>query len=185
MAVIIQRFVDIDVGAIVDAGSQVLGHFNEQNPNEEYKLRKLRVATTSPLTYVDKLIATLTTPGGIDIGPIDIPFTFNVELPVSVRVQCLVKSTKQQRVMIIVSDLPDSPNLYGATYLAQPAQNADALLPDQVVACTVYPSAGVLTFKDGAGNVIATATGSQLLARPRLAKTVASNSATPAILFHY
>jgi hypothetical protein len=185
MAVIIQRFVDIDVGTAVSAGLQTLGQFNEQNPDEQYRLCKLRAATTSPMTYSEKLQAILTTPGGIEIGPIDIPFTYNVETPVSVRVICPSRSSVQQRVMLILSDLPDSPNLYGATYLAQPQQNADTPLFDQVVACTVYPSAGVLTFKDGAGNVIATATGSQLIARPRFAKTVASNSATPAILFHY
>lgn len=178
-----QKFVNIPQGATCAAGIVTLGSFDEQNPKSEYRLRKLRVAPIYP--YVEQLQMVLTTPGGIEVGPIDIPFTYNVETPVSGYVICPTASAGNQTIMLILSDLPDSPNLYGATHLVQPPQGVDTAIPDAAVACTPYPSTATLTFKDGSGNVIATATGPLLVARPRLAKTVASNSATPAILFHY
>lgn len=180
---IIQRFVDIPSGTTASSGVVTLGEYDERNQNDRYKLRKLRVWPLYP--YTVQLSCMLTVPGGAQVGPIDLPLVYNVELPVQIVVTCPATERINQRVMCIVSDLPDSPNLYGATRLVQPAQNADTAIPDACVALTLYTGA-TLTFKDAAGTTIGTAAGNnQLIARPRLAKTVASSAATPAILFHY
>lgn len=179
----IQRFVKIAQGATVNAGSQTLGSFDETDPNSRFQLRQVRVAPTAP--WVEKFTAILTLPSGIQVGPVDIPFTINVPTPVHIAVSCPTRCSTDQIIEMIVADLVSDWNVYGATYLAQPAQNVDEPIPDAVVAVTPYPSTATLTFKDGAGATIATATGPLMVARPRLAKTVASNSATPAMLFHY
>jgi len=180
---LIERFVRIDQGATANAGNITIGYRDESLTLEGFRLRKLRVAPIQP--YVERLTAMLTLPSNIVVGPIDIPFTYNCELPVNVAVSCPTACSNNQTISLIASDLPDAPNLYGATYLVTPAQNADVAIPDAVVAVTPYPSTATLTFKDSAGNVLATATGPLMVARPRFAKTVASNSATPAMLFHY
>jgi hypothetical protein len=180
---VIERFVNIPQGGTINAGGHTLGSFDETDPNARFQLRKLRVAPLQPWT--EKFTAMLTTPGSIQVGPIDIPFTINIELPVSIAITCPTACSNNQTIEMIVSDLPDSPNMYGATLLVQPRQNVDVAIPDAVVAVTPYPSTATLTFKNGGGATIATATGPLIVARPRLAKTVASNSATPAMLFHY
>ena len=179
----IEKFVNIETGQTCSAGLNELGYFDDDETREGFKLRKLRVAPMQP--YIEKLTALLTTPGGIVVGPIDIPFTYNVECPVTVVVTCPSRCANNQTVKMIVSDLPDSPNLYGATYFVQPQQGADVPIPDAVVAVTAYPSTAALTFKDGGGNVIAQALAYLIVARPRLAKTVASNAPIPSMLFHY
>lgn len=179
---VIQRFVDIDGGKTISAGLVTLGSFNERDPSAVYQLRKLRVV---PLrAWEQQLSCLLTLPGGIDIGPIDLPMALNVELPVTLTVTCPVAQASNQRVMCIVADLPDSPNLYGATRLVQPGQNAYVPIPAGCIALTAM-TAGVLSFKDSAGNVIGTMTSTQLIPRPRLALTVATSAANSAIIFHY
>jgi hypothetical protein len=180
---VIERFVQIPQGGTVNAGLQTLGRYPDCNGFRGFELRKLRVAPVQP--YAEKFTAMVSVPGNILIGPIDIPFTLNVELPVGVAVSCLTPCSNNQTIELIVSDLPDSPNLYGATYFVNPRQNVDVAIPDAVVAVTPYPSTAVLTFRDSAAAVIATATGPLMVARPRTAKTVSSNSATPGMLFHY
>jgi hypothetical protein len=179
----IERFVNIAAGATCSAGTHTLGEYDETDPRSEFRLRNLRVAPLQP--YSEQITAMLTLPGGIEVGPIDIPFSFNALTPVHVVVSRQARGAGEQTIKIMLADLPDSPNLYSATHLVQPQQAADVDIPDAVVAVTPYPAAATITFKDSAGNVICTSTGPYLVARPRLAKTVSSNSATPAMLFHY
>ena len=166
------------------AGSLTLGSFDEDRTGQQHELKKLRVYNLRPYTD-EKYQANLTVPGGVTIGPIDIPLTYNIETPVHIEVTNVNGPSSPQDIVATIADLPDTPNLYGATYLVQPSANADVAIPDAVVAVTGY-TAGTLTFKDSSGTTICTASGSnQLVARPRLAKTVATSATGSAILMHY
>ena len=180
----IERHFPVAVNQTRQGGSLTLGHYDEDNKHQEHELRKLRVFNLMP--YADEgYQATLTVPGGVMIGPIDIPFTYNVETPVHIVVTNSTGPTEYQDICATIADCDDSPNLYGATLLARPNQNADVAIPDAVVAVTGY-SGATLTFKDSAGVTICTSTGnSQLVARPRAAKTVATSGEGSAILMHY
>lgn len=177
-----QVFADIPAGAVTSAGQLTLGKYNENDRNSKYQLRKLRVVPLNDWTK--QLSCNLILPGGITLGPIDLPMALNVELPVQIVITCPVAEPIKQTVMCTVADLPDSPNLYAATRLVQPRQNADEPIPPGCIALTAM-TAGVLSFKDAAGNVIGTMTSTQLIPRPRLALTVATSAANSAIIFHY
>lgn len=181
----LQRFVSISPGATTSAGSVGLGHFDVSDPRSVYQLRKLRVVPLAE--YTSQLSCMITLPGGIEVGPIDLPMALNVELPVVVVVSCPTPDVVQQTVMCTIADLPDSPNNYSATRLFFPTvANADVVIPPAAIAVTGY-GASVLTFKTAGGATICTvgATSNQFVARPRLARTVASSLANQAILFHY
>jgi len=177
-----QVFIDIPAGATTSAGQNTLGSYDESDQHSRYKLRKLRVVPLNDWTV--QLSCQLILPGSINVGPIDLPMALNVELPVQIVVICPSPEAIKQTVMCTIADLPDSPNLYAATRLIQPAQNADTAIPAGVLALTAM-TAGVLTFKDAAGNVIGTMNSTQLIPRPRLAKTVATSAVNSAIIFHY
>lgn len=192
-----QRFIRIKAGEIISAGLQVLGNFNEANDAAEFRLRKLRLWFLQP--YVSHYEAMLTLPGNAILGPIDLPCFLNVETPVSVFVRCAVAQQQDQEIICTIADLPDSPNLYGATYLLRIPGNEPVMLggklkvtpptlfpiPDGVVAVTEYDG-GTLTFYDSTSSEICSCTGPQLVARPRLAKFVSTSATGPsAILFHY
>lgn len=189
----IQRFVDIPTGAVITGGSQqTLGTFDENNPREQFKLRQLRVGLDAPKNGV-RYTALLIVPGRPDpIGPIDIPFRLNVEGPVTLQFTSDKANTVPQKITCTFHDLPDPPNLYGATYFVADASDRGGLapagltpIPPWVVAVTIY-SGGTATFYDNAGNNIGTATGPLLVARPRAAEfiSVAAES-HPSVLFHY
>jgi hypothetical protein len=149
-------------------------------------LAQLRVGWLHPELVLERWTADLTVAGVGPIGPIDLPFTFNVEQPVIIDVRPLSAPANANEVVGLLCDLPNSPNLYGATYLAIPDRGL-AQIPPWVVAVTVYGDPAVVTaeFQDPAGNAIATAWGPQLVARPRFATQVALAGAGAAILFHY
>lgn len=177
-----QVFVDIQAGATTSAGQLTLGKYNEDDRASKYLLRKLRVFPLNDWTV--QLSCMLILPGGINIGPIDLPMALNVELPVQIVVTCPAPEPIKQTVMCTIADLPDSPNLYAATRLVQARQATDVPIPPGCIALTAM-TAGVLTFKDAGGTVIGTMGGTQLIPRPRLAKTVATSAANSAIIFHY
>ena len=176
----IERFVKIPAGAALTQ-SHSLGELSRHS--EEFRLRKLTVAPEFP--YVEQITATLTLPGGVVVGPIDVPFTFNATSPVQVRIDA-PSLANYQSVHIILADLPDSPNLYGATHWASVANNAKLAIPDACVAITLLTTGQTLTFYDSTPTAIGTATGSQLIARPRIAKTLAIGGGSGgSVLFHY
>jgi hypothetical protein len=149
-------------------------------------LSQLRVGLLKPDAMLERWVADVTVCGVGPIGPIDLPFSLNVEQPVVIDVRPLTAPTNANEVVGLLCDLPNSPNLYGATYLAIPDRGL-AQIPPWVVAVTVYGDPAVVTaaFQDPAGNVIATAWGPQLVARPRFATQVVLAGAGAAILFHY
>lgn len=186
----IQRFVDIPAGRVLVAASrQELGDFDESNRREQYKLRQIRVGLQKPNNGV-RYTAQLTVPGGIIIGPIDIPFRFNVELPVNIEFSSDIAFADTQQIMCTAHDLPDSPDLYGATYFVDDASVDGGgvpvvEIPPWVHAVTIY-SGGTATFWDAALAAIGTAIGPQLVARPRKAKFISNASERKnSVLFHY
>lgn len=188
----IQRFVDIAAGAVITkAERRELGVFDECNAKEQYKLRQIRVGLQFPANGV-RYTALLTVPGGLFIGPIDIPFRFNIECPVNIEFTSDKANSERQQIMCTVHDLPDSPDLYGATYFIPDASAGSEIppvnfvhIPDWVVAVTIY-SGGTLIWYDVGGNNLGTATGPLMVARPRLAEFIAvSTEGQPSVLFHY
>ena len=184
----ILRFVDIPAGAvIVNAARQELGSFDENDPKAHYTLRQVRCGLDEPANGV-RYTAMLAVPGGQQIGPIDIPFRFNVELPCNFAFTSDIANTANQKIVITAHDLPDSPDLYGATYLSEAISETPdpgVRIPAWVHAVTIY-SGGTGTFFDAAATVICTATGPQLVARPRLAEFInVSAEHSTRVLFHY
>lgn len=181
---VIQRFFRVPAGSVVSAGTVTLGSFDENNPHEQYKLRKLRIQNLAP--YVEHFEASLTIPGGIEVGPIDLPLTYNVELPVMIALRCPVAPATQQTIMCIASDLTDSPNLYGATHFALAPVATPAAIPDAAQAITVF-GVGAATFFDATMVAIATVAPTMrlLVPRPRIAKFVSVATADGAMMFHY
>jgi hypothetical protein len=187
----ILRFVDVPAGRIISGASQVtLSWFDEQNTREQYKLRQLRVGLYQAANGV-RYTALLTVPGGIEIGPIDIPFRFNVEGPVNLQFTSDSANTVNQKIVCTFHDMPDSPNLYGATYLVLDTRTEAAFpnwthIPPWVQALTIYSGATV-TLYDHLGAAIGTAVGPQLVARPRAAEYLkgTAESGTVPVLFHY
>ena len=180
----IERHFEVKAGQVRGGGSLTLGTFDEDQKNAQHALCKLRVFNLMPYTN-EVYQAFLTVPGGVTIGPIDVPFVCNIETPVHIMLVNGVGPDAYQDIVATIADLPDPPNLYGATLLLQPAQNRDTDIPDAVVAVTGYDGA-TLRFKDSTGSTICTASGNnQLVARPRLAKTVATSAEGSAILLHY
>jgi hypothetical protein len=185
----ILRFVDVPAGAvIVNAARQELGSFDEQDPKAQYTLRQVRCGLDEPANGV-RYTAMLTVPGGQRIGPIDIPFRFNVELPCNFAFTTDIANTVNQKIVITANDLPDSPDLYGATYLSEvfsETPDPGVPIPHWVHAVTIY-SGVPATFFDSSGTAICTATGPQLVARPRFAEfiNVTGSEHPTRVLFHY
>jgi hypothetical protein len=179
----ILRFVDFapNLGVTVSSGIRLMGEFDDRDPSSEYRLRKLTVAPIQP--YTVQMTAKIILPGNIVIDPIDLPFSYNVTSPAQIYISCPT-ITEPQQVQLILADLPDSPNLYGATHTVIVSQNAPVAIPDACVAVTLVANGGVLTFFDITPAAIGTGSGSQLIARPRIAHTV-SSSIAGAIVFHY
>lgn len=188
----IQRFVDIPAGRVItNASTQALGWFDENDPKDQYKLRQLRVGLSAPANGV-RYTVMITVPGGQDIGPVDVPFRFNVEGPVSLTFTSDKANTEPQKIMCTWHDQSDSPNLYGATYFVADASTKDlpfpqnlTPIPQWVQEVTIYGGA-TASFYDSAGNVLCTALGPQLVARPRDAVFISSDAEShAAVLFHY
>lgn len=159
-----------------------MGEFDDRDPSSEYRLRKLTVAPIFP--YREQITGELTLPGNIIVGPIDVPFSFNVTSPAGVTISA-PNLTQLQTIQLTLADLPDSPNLYGATHTVLDARGGALLpVPDMCVAVSLAANTGILTFYDATSTAFATASGSQLIARPRIAKFV-STSIAGAIVFHY
>ena len=175
----IERHVEIKAGATFRQ-SHSLGELSRDS--EEFRLRKLTVAPLFP--YVEKILCTLTLPSGIEVGPIDVPFVYNVTSPAQVVINSPVLASYQD-IRIILADLPDSPNLYGATYLAPVGVGDFVAIPDACVAVTLLAVGQVLTFYDSTHTAIGNGEGSQLIARPRTAKFVGIDEPGGAVLFHY
>jgi hypothetical protein len=150
---------------------------------EPQKLVRLRV--THLLPAAERWTADLTLPNAAHWGPIDVPFELNVEQPVEIQARPLTAPARSNVLICALANLPNTPNLYGATYLVQPQANAHFAIPDQVVAVTVY-TGGVLTFYDAASVAIATVTSVGLHARPRSAVFASlAGNAPLAVLLHY
>ena len=180
----IERHFPVQIGQTRQGGSLTLGSFDEDNPKAQYELRKLRVFNLMPYDG-EGFQAFLTIPGGVTIGPIDIPLTYNIEVPVHIMVVNATGPANYQDIVATIADCQDSPNLYGATLLVRPRSNTPVAIPDAVVAVTGYNGA-TLSFKDSSAGTICTATGdNQLVARPRAAKTVTTSVSNSAILMHY
>jgi hypothetical protein len=181
---VIQRFFKVPAGSVVSAGTVTLGTFDEKDSRDQYKLRKVRIQNLAP--YAEHFEVSLTTPGGIEIGPIDLPLTYNVELPVMISLRCPVGPATLQTIMCIASDLPDSPNLYGATHFVLAPVATPAAIPDAAQAITVF-GVGAATFFDAGMVAVATVAPTMrlLVARPRIAKFVSVATADGAMMFHY
>jgi len=203
MTEIIQRQFRIAPG-VATSGRETLGNFNEKNPDELYKLRAVRVGSFGlPYDTHVRIQATLTMPGGAEVGPIDVPFRYNCELPVTINWASLAQS-EQVTCICSAADLPDPPNLLGATYfvagtgVSEP--NIDRLrslkpifvpnvsgpvvsIPYWVVAVTIY-SGDTGTFYDIASTAIGTFTGPLPVAKPREAVAL-STANSSSVLFHY
>jgi hypothetical protein len=168
-----------------------LGDFNESDPR--YKLRQIRVGLQVPNNGV-RYTAMLTVPGGQEIGPIDIPFRFNVELPVNISFSTDIAAAENQQIMCTAHDLPDSPDILGATYYLddaiQPPDRVNPLgflmqIPQWVQAVTVY-NGSTAKFLDSGGSDLCTFTGPLMVARPRKAVYItATGSTVNPVLFHY
>lgn len=176
---LVERKVSIPAG-VGYTQSHSLGILEE--PKCEFRLRKLTVSTEFP--YVEQILGTLTLPSGIVVGPIDVPFTFNVTSPVQVKIEAPVLASNQT-VRLILADLPDSPNLYGATHFAAVGVGDFVAIPDACVAVTLLAVGQVLTFYNSAHTAMGNAEGSQLIARPRTAKFVGIDEPGGFVLFHY
>jgi hypothetical protein len=201
MTEIIQRQFRIQPG-VATSGRETLGNFNEKNPNELYKLRAVRVGSFGlPYDEHARIQATLTMPGGCEVGPIDVPFTFNCALPVTINWATLAQS-EQVTCIATAADLPDPPNLLGATYFIQGAGVSAPMIdklrgpkfkpavvgptvqiPYWVVAVTVY-SGDTATWYDSTSTAIGTVTGPLPVAKPREAVAL-STAANSSVLFHY
>jgi hypothetical protein len=183
----ILRFVEIPAGrVIVDASRVELGDFDESNRREQYKLRQIRVGLQKPNNGI-KYTAMLAVPGGVSIGPIDIPFRFNVELPCNLSFSSDAAFAEPQIILCTAHDLPDSPDLYGATYFVPDAPAATPVeIWPWVHSVTIYDGA-TATFYSAASVAIATAVGPQMVARPRAAKYISSTGSERSnpILYHY
>lgn len=185
-----QRFINIVAGQVVDnAARQELIIDDPHSEREGFRLRQIRVGTLFPRNGV-RYTAMLTVPGGIEVGPIDIPFRFNIEGPVNIAFSTDSANTVNQVIMCTSHDLPDSPDLYGATWflnaaIPEPPNPAYFPIWPWVVAVTIY-NGDTATFYDAGGSSICTATGPQLVARPRAAEFIALSSERGAnCLYHY
>jgi hypothetical protein len=176
----IQRFIEFEAG-VTGVGRQTLGSFDERDPR--YALRHVRVVPLNAGTV--QLFGALVMPGDITVGPIDLPFDFNCELPVHVQVSCPIADTVNQTVMLIAGDLPNPPNLLGATHLEMATPGSPIPIPEMCVAVTLLVSGGTLGYFDGAMVPIGDADGNQPIARPRAAKFVEVSEPGGAVLFHY
>lgn len=149
-------------------------------------ISQLRVAWLEPDKVAEQWTADLYVCGIGPIGPIDLPFTYNVEQQVIVAVRPLATLFNTQTVMALLCDLPVSNHLYHATYLPSFARDTGiADIPRWVVAVTLYSGSG--NFLDVAGNTIASVTTLGVpVARPQLAVQfqLSGENATTA-LFHY
>jgi hypothetical protein len=187
----ILRFVDVPAGAVLtDAARHELGSFDEQNRNEQYKLRQIRCGLDEPTNGV-RYTAMLLVPGGQKIGPIDIPFRFNVELPVNISFTSDAANSVNQKIVMTAHDLPDSPDLYGATYLTEVLNERAAPgfpIPKWVHAVTVYDNATAAFFDANGVQICSVITAApQLIARPRLAEfiNISGAESSTRVLFHY
>ena len=151
-------------------------------------LCQMRVGWISPELVAEGWTAMLSVANGMQyIGPIDLPFTANVEQPVEIAVTPSAAPAADQRVMISLCDLPNPPNLYGASYLPTVDKSGVALIPPWVVAVTVYADPTTTptgTFLDPSSTAIGTFAANVMLARPRLAKSIQVTSGA-AVIFHY
>jgi hypothetical protein len=181
----IQRFVKVAAGATVSAGSVVLGSFDERNPDEQHKLRKVHVATVQP--YTDPYQCMVTIPGGTLIGPIDVPFTMNLPLPSLFVVLGTNSGSETQTIMLIADDLPDAHRLDDATYYVEDSADGgpNVAIPDAVVAVSVL-NGNKATFYNAALTEMFTENAGYHIPRPRAAKWL-NNPAEGGnyYLFHY
>lgn len=179
----ILRTFDIAPGAgAIQSGVRLMGEFDERDLSAEFRLRKLTVAPIQP--YAEQITATITLPGGIIVGPIDLPFSYNITSPAQVIVFA-PNLTSPQSIQLILANLPDSPNLYSATHVVVDGSGGTLFpIPDACVAISNLANTAVITFYNSTPAAIGTASGSQLIARPRTAKFV-STSLAGAIVFHY
>lgn len=179
----IQRFVKVASGQTVASGSVVLGSFDERNPHEQYKLRKVHVAPMQP--YTDPFTCLVTLPGGTVVGPIDVPFTMNLPLPCSFVVSGTNAGPNDQLVMLTADDLPDAHRLDDATYLVINASDP-VPIPDAVVAVSCFLPGVNVVWQDYAHAELATTQGAMHLPRPRAAKFVWNGAeGGNYYLFHY
>jgi len=190
-----QRFVRIDPGLTTFVGHVILGSFDETDRDSRYKLRAVRVGFNRlPFDTQARITAQVIVAGGCQIGPIDVPFRMNLELPVQIDITSELQD-EQVTVMCTAADLPDPPNLLGATYLqltgSSPAIADEAgpkvpitwAIPYWVCAITVF-SGDTVTLYDVHSSTIGTFTGPQPVARPREAVALSTANGS-AVLFHY
>jgi hypothetical protein len=193
-----QRFFRIDPGAAT-SGKQTLGEYNEQDPNDDFKLRLVRVGSFGlPYDTHEHIEATIIVPGGCEIGPIDVPFRLNCELPCTIMWQSVAQSSSVT-VQCTAADLPDPPNIWGATYFVKSTSIPPSLRPKRqlrpnvtlpqmqipywIVAVTVY-SGDTGTWYDDTDTAIGIFTGPQPVPRPRAAVGLSVSNSGP-VLFHY
>lgn len=149
-------------------------------------ISQLRVSWISPDLVLERWTADLFVAGIGPIGPIDLPFTYNVEQNVEIRVRPLAATTNANRVLATLCDLPVSNHLYHATYLPILDQSGNAAIPNWVVAVTIFT--GSISFIDPTTNVITTCTTTGVpVARPRWATVIqyTGGESGGAVLFHY
>jgi hypothetical protein len=182
----IQRFVRIAAGQTVASGTVTLGSFDERNPQEQHKLRKVHVAPVQP--YGTPYTCLVTIPGGTVIGPIDVPFTMNLPLPASFVVSGTNAGASEQIVMLTADDLPDAHHLDDATYLViDEVDGGPAVaIPDAVVAVSVLSIGTQVKFLAYDSSDICTLAAAYRIPRPRAAKYL-NNPAEGGnyYLFHY
>lgn len=176
-----QRYLTFQPSRSVQSQGTDLGDTTHVGVTQVPKMQRLHI---TEVTRVDvSVVANLLLPGGEQIGPIDLPCYLNVPGPVHVQVDVMDALTVPLSVRAVLSDLPDAPNVWGATYTVYPNQ-ATVPIPDAAIAVAVL-SGATATFRDQGGNAIGTFTGPYMVARIRNAVGVSVSVATAPVIFYY
>jgi len=150
-------------------------------------LSKMRVGFVDPSLVAEAWTAMLKVADIGFVGPINLPFTMNVEQPCELVIEPAAAPTNAVTVLIQVADLPDSPNLYGAVYLPDVPDDLKVQIPSWVVSVELLadPAGSVSgNFTDGSGTDYGTAYPGGIVARPREASLI-TLSTSGRVIFHY
>ena len=176
-------------GVIAEAKFYLGRESNEKEPSMYFDaphLSQLRVSWVDPTLVAEQWTVDLNVAGIGPIGPIDLPFTFNVEGNVEIAVRPLAAPANANDVLAVLCDLPNCSHLYHATHLPKLVQGVVAI-PNWVVAVTVFGDPLTMSgqFQDIGNNVIANfPAGPSPVARPRTAAFIQVTGETTC-LFHY
>lgn len=174
-----KRKITVGLTPEVNSGAKIWGNAPH--------LAQLRVGFLHPELVAERWTAEISVNEIGPIGPIDLPFTLNVEQPATVTVTPLSAPTDDNQVELLLCDLPNPPNYDGATYLVTGDPGTVIVIPHWVVAVTVFgdPTAVGGAYYDPSATLITAFLGPERTPRPRIAQSFQFTGTSGAALFHY